>query len=134
MVRAAGGAVWRMVPWGTEVVVVHRPAYGDWTLPKGKREPGESDEACALREVHEETGLRCELGRYVGEVSYHDSRSRPKVVRYWLMQPLAGEFGATAEVDEMRFVGLGEAGSMLSYDHDRHLVSSVASALRRARD
>jgi 8-oxo-dGTP diphosphatase len=60
-VRAAGGVVVRDAPGGPEVLVVHRPEYDDWTFPKGKAEPGETDEACALREVEEETGLVCEL-------------------------------------------------------------------------
>jgi 8-oxo-dGTP pyrophosphatase MutT (NUDIX family) len=64
-----------------EVLLVHRPRYGDWSLPKGKAKRGETDEECALREVEEETGLRCALGRELASTEYLDRRDRPKVVR-----------------------------------------------------
>ena len=85
VVRAAGGVVTRGEP--PEVLVVHRPRYDDWSFPKGKAEPGERDEDCALREVEEETGLRCELREELPSTSYTDARGRPKRVRYWLMTP-----------------------------------------------
>ena len=87
VVRAAGGIVLRDRDGETEIVLVHRPKYDDWTLPKGKAHRGESDEDCALREVEEETGLRCELEGDPVDVSYHDSLGRPKVVHYWRMRP-----------------------------------------------
>ena len=60
-----------------EVLVVHRPAYDDWTFPKGKVERGETDEDCAVREVEEETGLRCTLGRELPSTEYKDAKGRP---------------------------------------------------------
>ena len=69
----------------TEVLLVHRPKYDDWSLPKGKRDPAETDEQCAVREVEEETGLRCRLGRELLPTAYTDARGRAKVVRYWSM-------------------------------------------------
>lgn len=121
-VRAAGGVVWRPAADGVEVVVVHRPKYDDWTLPKGKADPGEEDEDCALREVREETGLRCVLGDYVGETSYRDRFGRPKVARYWAMRPVSGSFHATDEVDELRWVTVDEATGLLSYARDVELL------------
>jgi 8-oxo-dGTP diphosphatase len=97
---------------------VHRPHYDDWTFPKGKCTDGESDEACALREVEEETGLRCGLGRELVSTSYVDHRGRPKVVRYWLMEELGGAFAGDHEVDEVRWVDAETARSLLSYDRD----------------
>ena len=87
VIRAAGGVVLGPGESGTDVLIVHRPKYDDWTFPKGKAEPGESDEACALREVEEETGLRCELLEELPATTYRDSRLRSKRVRYWLMRP-----------------------------------------------
>ena len=72
---------------GVEVLLVHRPHYDDWTFPKGKRDEGETDEQAAVREVEEETSLRCVLGPELPEVHYIDRNGRPKVVRYWVMEP-----------------------------------------------
>ena len=121
-VRAAGGVVWRRGPGGIEVAVVHRPHRGDWSLPKGKLDPGESWESAALREVHEEIGLRCRLGRELPPVCYRDQKGRAKVVRYWLMEPEGGEFASNDEVDELRWLDPEAAAGLLSYPHDRALV------------
>jgi 8-oxo-dGTP diphosphatase len=128
VIRAAGGVVVRDVDGVREVVVVHRPAYDDWTLPKGKAHRGESDEDCALREVEEETGLRCERGRELASSSYLDAADREKVVRYWLMRPTDGILQPTREVDEARWVPYDEAERMLSYERDRVVLRSAASA------
>ena len=134
LVRAAGGVVRRTRRSGTgasDILLVHRPRYDDWSLPKGKAEPGEKPEDTALREVHEETGLRCRLGDEAGTTRYVDSRGRKKVVRYWLMDPLDdAEFVPNDEVDEIRWCSPRDAIRILSYDHDRHLVASVDEELR----
>jgi 8-oxo-dGTP diphosphatase len=121
-VKASGGVVWRRGAGGIEVAVVHRPRYDDWSLPKGKLDPGESWEEAALREVQEEIGLRCRLGRELPPVSYTDNKGRSKVVRYWLMEPQDGEFEPSSEVDEMRWLIPSAAVGLLSYPHDRELV------------
>ena len=107
------------------MLLVHRPRYNDWALPKGKAEPGESDEACALREVEEETGLRCRLDRELGEVSYRDAGGRAKTVRYFSMRPVSGEFGANDEVDEVCWVAPLAAAALLTYEGDREIVVSL---------
>jgi 8-oxo-dGTP diphosphatase len=122
LVRAAGGLVVR----DGQVLLVHRPRYDDWTFPKGKCHDGESDEDCALREVEEETGLRCALVTDAGTTDYVDARGRPKRVRWWLMEPLGGEFTATEEVDEIRWTEPGDAAALLSYDRDLPLLARVS--------
>jgi len=130
IVRAAGGIVVRAsTAGGWEVALIHRPLHRDWSLPKGKLEPGESAQACALREVREEIGWACTLGRFVGEVEYVDRHGRCKVVDYWLMQPLEGEWHASDEVDELAWVPLAEAPQRLTYEHDRQLLTAVADAI-----
>lgn len=108
-----------------EVCLVHRSRYDDWSLPKGKLDEGESFEDAALREVWEETGLRCRLGRELAPVRY-TVKDRPKLVRYWLMEVVEdGGFEPDDEVDEVRWVDLGAARDLLSYEHDRDLVGSL---------
>src|SRR5437660_9288690 len=93
-VRAAGGVVWRRDDNGVvEVVLVHRPQYDDWSLPKGKLDPGESDEEAALREVEEETGLRGRLETELSSTRYKDRYGRDKIVRYWSMPVAGGQIG-----------------------------------------
>ena len=117
-VLAAGGVVVR----DGRVAIVHRPKYDDWSLPKGKLDPGEGFEEAALREVEEETGLRCRLIRELSSTEYRDAKARPKIVRYWLMSPLEGEFTPHREVDELRWMPPGAATDVLTYPHDRELV------------
>ncbi len=121
-VTAAGGVVLRGGPGRTRVAVIHRPKYDDWSLPKGKLDPGEGFERAALREVEEETGLRCRLLDELPAVTYLDRKERTKLVRYWLMDPIEGQFEAHDEVDELRWVTPHQARALLSYGHDRDLV------------
>jgi 8-oxo-dGTP pyrophosphatase MutT (NUDIX family) len=124
LVLAAGGIVLRQAKGGRwEVAVVHRPSpRDDWSLPKGKLDPGETLEACALREVEEETGLECRILEVVGTTEYVDRRGRPKEVTYWLMDVVAGRFAPNEEVDELRWLELDMARRALTYDHDRRLL------------
>ncbi|MGI9023859.1 MAG: NUDIX hydrolase [Acidimicrobiales bacterium] len=126
VVHAAGGVVWRRGPSGVEILRVHRPKYDDWSLPKGKLDPGETSEAAALREVEEETGLRCLLGKELPPVTYTDRHGRAKVVRYWAMEVLSGRFRPNDEVDEVRWVTPGGAGALLTYGRDRQVTASLA--------
>ncbi|MFN8035169.1 MAG: NUDIX hydrolase [Acidimicrobiia bacterium] len=126
VVRAAGGLVRRRGDDGRwRYVLVHRPRYDDWSLPKGKADPGERAEETARREVEEETGLHCRLLDELRTVEYRDRNGRRKVVRYWLMEPLDAthEFRPTAEVDEVRWCEPADAVKLLTYDHDRALVA-----------
>jgi 8-oxo-dGTP pyrophosphatase MutT (NUDIX family) len=130
-VRAAGGIVHRRSADGEpEVLLVHRPRYDDWSLPKGKTDPGERDEETALREVEEETGLRCQLGAPAGHTRYRDSKGRDKIVYYWLMEPPpdhgnGASFVPNDEVDELRWYTVPEATRRLSYSHDRKLLETA---------
>ena len=133
-VRAAGGVVRRRVGRlgrrRVEIIVIHRPRYDDWSFPKGKLDDGEGFEAAALREVEEETGLACRLLTDLGETNYPDRRGRPKLVRYWLMEPTepaaTDGFVPNDEVDEVRWLRPAEAARLLTYPHDRELLDRVA--------
>jgi 8-oxo-dGTP diphosphatase len=120
-IQAAGGVLVR----DGRVAVVHRPRYDDWTLPKGKLDPGEESEQAALREVWEETGFRARLGGELPSTSYTDRKDRPKRVRYWLMEPESGEFAPNDEVDELRWLTPTEARELLTYDRDSELLKDL---------
>jgi 8-oxo-dGTP pyrophosphatase MutT (NUDIX family) len=130
--RAAGGVIYRQSRRGdTEVLLVHRPHRKDWTFPKGKLEEGETDEACALREVEEETGLRCALQEELPSVSYRTRKGRLKVVRYWMMVPISGVARPRNEVDAIRWLPIDRALAQLSYEHDHVLLARFATPALR---
>jgi polyphosphate kinase len=130
-INAAGCVVWRRVPDGPEVLLVHRPRYDDWTFPKGKREPDETDLECAVRETAEETGLTGTVGPELPSTAYQ-AGGRPKVVRYWPLEVAGdGEFVPNDEVDEARWLDLAAAGSQLTYHHDRELLALVPALVNR---
>jgi 8-oxo-dGTP diphosphatase len=120
-VQAAGGVVLR----DGLVAIVHRPKYDDWSLPKGKLDDGESFEDAALREVEEETGLRCGLVRELPSIEYQ-VRGRRKLVRYWEMEVVdETPFVPNDEVDQIRWVKPREALALLTYDRDREPVLAL---------
>jgi len=125
LIRAAGGVIVR----DGRVLLVHRSRYDDWSLPKGKLDPGESWQEAARREVEEETGLRCGAGEELGRTFYVDSRGRDKEVRYYLMEG-DGEASAQNEVDEVRWVPVEEAGGLLSYGRDTELLGRLGAETR----
>ncbi len=111
-----------------EIAVVHRPVQHDWSFPKGKLEPGETLDLAALREVHEETGMQCDLLRFIGHTEYVDRKGRPKTVAYWIMSATGGFFQPNDEVDEMRWMDLDGAAQKLSYPRDRELIAVLMAA------
>jgi 8-oxo-dGTP pyrophosphatase MutT (NUDIX family) len=124
-VRAAGGVVCREGEGGLEILVIHRPRYDDWTLPKGKVEAGETDEQAAAREVREETGVTCSLHEELPSVSYADADGRPKTVRLWRMEIVTGEVQAGDTVDEIRWLSPDEAAALLSHAREREVVRAL---------
>ena len=131
IVHAAGGVISRQKRDGRlEVLLIHRPHRQDWTFPKGKLELGETHEACALREVWEETGLRCALQEEMPSVSYYTRKGRRKIVRYWMMVPVSGVAQPRNEIDAVRWVSLDRAFEMLTYERDHVLLAPFAVLAR----
>jgi 8-oxo-(d)GTP phosphatase len=121
-IRAAGGVVWRD-DGPLRVAVIRRDRYDDWSLPKGKLEPGEHDLAAAVREVHEEIGATVAATRRLAETQYL-VRDAPKVVRFWAMRYLSGAFTASREVDDLAWLPPAEARERLSHDTDRSVLDA----------
>ena len=130
VIHAAGGVLWRQAANGNgeliEVAVIHRPRYDDWTIPKGKLNPGEIELEGAVREIAEETGYRVTIERPLGEVNYLKD-GRPKVVRYWAMRAEGGIFTPSREVDELRWLPVPEAMRLITVDRDRELLKTFSS-------
>ena len=105
---------------------MHRDQYDDWTFPKGKCDPDETDEACAVREVEEETGLRCRSETSFRRRTYRDARGRPKRVRYWRLDVAGGELAFDHEVDQASWVTPAEAEELLTYPRDLAVLRAVA--------
>jgi 8-oxo-dGTP diphosphatase len=131
VVRAAGGALWRTRDDGTlETALIHRPKYDDWSLPKGKPDPGEHLLETAVREVREETGLGVVVGRRSVRTRYavraRDGRPVDKVVDYWLMHVVGGDFVVNDEVDELCWLPVAEAAGQVTHDHDRAVLDDLA--------
>jgi 8-oxo-dGTP pyrophosphatase MutT (NUDIX family)/phosphohistidine phosphatase SixA len=131
IIKAAGGVVWRKRTNSStngssiEVLLIHRPKYDDWTLPKGKADPGESLPETAVREIYEETGLRVRLGLPLHELEYPVAGGI-KRVHYWcarVIGPSGTEgFAPNGEVDEVRWERLGAASELLTHVHDRDVL------------
>jgi 8-oxo-(d)GTP phosphatase len=128
-VRAAGCAVWRNEDAGLETALVHRPKYDDWSLPKGKPEPGEHLLETAVREVREETGLAVIVGRRSVRTGYDvlgpDGGPVPKEVDYWTAQWTRGDFVTNNEADQLRWLALDDAAELCSHPHDRDVLADL---------
>ena len=129
VILAAGAVLWRVADSDAAaeplVAVVHRPRYDDWSLPKGKVDPGETEPVTAVREVFEETGFAAVLGRRLAAVSY-PVEGDVKHVRYWAARALGGEFTANEEVDELLWLPSKEALKRLQYPDDRKVLRRFA--------
>lgn len=126
VVLAAGAVLWRAGDEAKpEVAIIHRPRYDDWSLPKGKVDPGETEPVTAVREVGEETGFSCVLGRRLASVSYPVEQGVKKV-RYWAARVGDGTFEPNDEVDELIWLPVPEAMERVGYPHDRKILRRFA--------
>ncbi|KOT62104.1 MULTISPECIES: NUDIX hydrolase [Streptomyces] len=129
-IKAAGCVLWRRSPadGGLQIAIVHRPKYDDWSHPKGKLKRDEDWLAGALREVSEETGMRCHPGAELPTVRY-PANGRPKEVRYWAAEAIAGEFDPNDEVDRLLWLPPDQARRILTQGRDQELVDALLEAL-----
>lgn len=123
-IRAAGAVLWRPSrKHGIRIALVHRPRYDDWSLPKGKARQSENSPATAVREVWEETGFSCRLGRALTTVSYSVSGG-PKTVDYFAARSGSGEFTPNKEVDRLEWLAVGVARSRMTYEFDKAVLDT----------
>ena len=122
VIEAAGGLLWQETPKGFKVAIIHRPKYDDWTLPKGKREVGESWQETALREVYEETSCKAKLGSFAGGIIYLVD-AVPKIVLFWHMSiVMKKEFTPNKEIDKCEWLLPEIAITKLNYPDERGLL------------
>ena len=133
MIEAAGGVIVDLDKGKPRYLLIHRPAYDDWTLPKGKIEPGERASDAALREVKEETGLNCEILCKLSPTKYMTPNKNLKRVRYWLMQPRGGSFSQNDEVDAITWLKRSQAMSLLTHVHDQAVLVEAHVAVKNLR-
>jgi 8-oxo-dGTP pyrophosphatase MutT (NUDIX family) len=127
VIEAAGGLLWRTTQQGKQIAVVHRPNYDDWTLPKGKRDPGESWQLTALREIKEETGCIAQLDAFAGSTAYSVGDTA-KVVLFWHMNLFEEcQFRPNSEVDELQWLSAEEALQKLDYENERKLLRAQSA-------
>jgi len=125
VVHAAGAVLWRTKRNAVEVALIHRPRYDDWSLPKGKVDPGETEPVTAVREILEETGQHAQLGRRLGAVRYPVAQGVKKV-RYWTARAVGGDFVPNHEVDDLVWLPVDAAMKELQYAHDRKILRRFA--------
>ena len=123
-ILSAGAVPWRATAHGIEVLLVHRPKYDDWSLPKGKREPGEHVLLTAAREVLEETSMRPVFGPRLRTTEYL-AHGRPKQVDYWSALSTHDEAWPSHEIDAVSWLPLPQALDRLSYPHDADVIKSL---------
>lgn len=128
LIRAAGGLVYRTAGAHIEIACIYREARGDWTFPKGKLDKGETFEDAALREVLEETGLHCDVVRFLGTTNYTHRKGKPKIVAYYLMAVRGGDFTPNDEVDELVWLRLDQVREHLTWERDQELFDLAVQA------
>lgn len=132
LVRAAGAVLWRPGADGVQILLIHRPRYDDWSLPKGKLDPGEDWADGAVREVTEETGCTGTLGPLLATVHYVDHKDRPKEVRYYEMARPGGEFAPNDEVDEIVWLDPAAARRRVTRRADADVITALCDYLEEA--
>lgn len=127
IVYASGCIVFRREFSQLEVLLAHRPRYDDWSFPKGKRDVGETDYECALREVEEEVGSKGVILAELTPIEYDLNAQKRKIVRFWIMEYSSGKFKPNNEVDKIKWFSCSKAKDRLTYDRDRLLLKEFIS-------
>lgn len=127
---SAGALPWRVDSAGEpQVLLVHRRKPGDWAIPKGNLDLGESAPACATRELREETGLGCRLSWTLPTLEYLTRSGEAKTTYYWAVTPTRGKFRANKEIDGVRWFDLPEAAAILTKPRERAIPLALAALL-----
>lgn len=132
-IDAAGGVIVDLSRGKPRYLLVHRPRYDDWSLPKGKLNRSEKHRDAALREVKEETGLVCDVLAKLSPVNYITPQGRPKQVRYWLMEAVSGSFVRNDEVDAVTWVKRPQALTLLTHVHDQAVLIEAHLTIKSLR-
>lgn len=121
-VIAAGGVIWSGTTTEPKILLIHRPKYDDWSLPKGKQESGENLFTTAVREIQEETGYKVKLTAYLGTVTYPLKNRKKKLIHYWSTEIVSGEFKINSEVDQIAWLPLTQANKKITNKTDKKIL------------
>ena len=122
-IQAAGAVVWRKNKDKTEIAIIHRPKYDDWSFPKGKLEIGETLIACAHREVFEETNIQTEFGPFLGDIEYLTPDGK-KQVSFWAAKAITHkDFTPNSEVDQLKWVEVKKVKELLTLETDKKILA-----------
>ena len=123
IIQAAGAIVWRNNKDKTEVAIIHRPKYDDWSFPKGKLEIGESLITCAHREVLEETNIQTEFGPFLGDIEYSTLEGK-KQVSFWAAKAVSdNDFKPNSEVDQLKWLEVKKVKELLTLETDKKILA-----------
>ncbi|MFT3950487.1 MAG: NUDIX domain-containing protein [Oscillospiraceae bacterium] len=125
--KSCGGIVYRKYHGNTEILLIKHINSGHWSFPKGHVEDNETEEQTAHREIMEETGIDAMIDTSFREtVSYSPRKDTKKVVVYFIAKAKNTDyFPKEDEIAEIRWVEIGRATSVLSYENDKNLVNKA---------
>ncbi|MBQ8515256.1 MAG: NUDIX domain-containing protein [Ruminococcus sp.] len=129
--KSCGAIVYRKFHGNTEILLIKHINSGHWSFPKGHVEGNETEIETALREIKEETSLDVLIDPTFREtVSYFPKRDTQKTVVYFIAKAKNYDFAPQAEeISEIRWVDIGYAANILSYENDKNIVSKAKAAI-----
>lgn len=129
--KSCGAIVYRKSHGNTEILLIKHINSGHWSFPKGHMEKDETELETAAREIKEETGVDVILDPTFREtVQYSPKKDTMKVVVYFLAKAKNFElFPQEEEISQIRWVDIGHATSILTYENDKTIVNKAKHAI-----
>jgi 8-oxo-dGTP pyrophosphatase MutT (NUDIX family) len=135
---SSGGVAFRQVGERVEIALISVGPQGRWQLPKGLVDQGEDPETAALREVREEAGIQTELLGPIDQIEYWyvtKEAGEPvrfhKFVHFYLLRYRSGNpADHDWEVNESRWVEIGEAEGLLAFESEKKILAKAREMIQ----